>query len=93
LAEKFGVAATCPLTTGIFLRIIAENEEELRAQGSAQIAPYWRVVKDDGSLYDKFPGGIAAQAERLAAEGVSIIPVRHKPRVDGLDRYLAKEFR
>ena len=69
LAQKHMAAVTCPLTTGIFIRIAAEAAEEDRALGRTPITPYWRVVKEDGSLYDKFPGGVAKQRERLKAEG------------------------
>ena len=72
LAEDAGVKATCPLTTGIFLRIVAEAAEEQRAAGKTRVAPYWRVIKDRGELNDKFPGGAAAQAKRLRAEGLPI---------------------
>lgn len=64
---------TCPITTGIFLRIVAEAAEEERAAGGGRLAPYWRVVRDDGSLIDKLPGGTAAQARRLEAEGVHVL--------------------
>jgi alkylated DNA nucleotide flippase Atl1 len=58
LAADFSADVTCPLTTGIFIRIIAEASEEDRANGRKRVAPYWRVIKDDGSLNPKFPGGV-----------------------------------
>jgi hypothetical protein len=69
LAKKFGADVTCPLTTGIFVRIAAEAAEEDAREGKKRITPYWRVIKDDGSLNPKFPGGVEAQAERLRGEG------------------------
>ena len=83
LAGKHSVAVTCPLTTGIFIRIAAEAAEEEAGAGKVKITPYWRVVKDDGSLNPKFPGGVERQAERLRAEGHCIVPGRGKrpPRV------------
>ena len=69
LARKHQAAVTCPLTTGIFIRIAAEAAEEDRAAGRNPVTPYWRVVKEDGSLYDKFPGGVQRQLEMLRAEG------------------------
>ena len=74
LAAKYAVDATCPLTTGIFVRLAAEAAEEDARAGETRITPYWRVVKDDGSLNPKFPGGVARQAERLRAEGHRIVP-------------------
>src|ERR1039457_5181258 len=55
---KNSEAPTCPLTTGIFIRIAAEAAEEDASQGKTKITPYWRVIKDDGSLNPKFPGGV-----------------------------------
>jgi|SRR5579884_2984702 len=73
LARKYAVDVTCPLVTGIFVRIAAEAAEEDAAAGKATITPYWRVVRDDGSLIPKFPGGVERQAERLRDEGHRII--------------------
>jgi len=81
LAGKFQTDTACPLTTGIFIRIAAEAAEEEARAGKTRITPYWRVVKDDGSLNPKFPGGAEAQAERLRAEGQRIDRGRKIPRV------------
>jgi hypothetical protein len=83
LAAQHMTDLTCPLTTGIFVRLAAEAAEEDAQAGKTRITPYWRVVKDDGSLNPKFPGGTARQAERLRAEGHRIVPARGKrpPRV------------
>lgn len=69
LAKDFSANVTCPLTTGIFIRIVAETAEEDLANGRKRVAPYWRVVKDDGSLNPKFPGGVEQQARHLRSEG------------------------
>lgn len=69
LAGKYGVNTACPLVTGIFVRIAAEAAEEDARAGKTRITPYWRVVKDDGSFYPKFPGGVERQAARLREEG------------------------
>jgi len=92
LARKYKVNHTCPLTTGIFVRIVAETAEEDRRAGKARITPYWRVVRDDGSLNEKFPGGPPAQARRLRAEGFSIAAGKGKkpPRVRDFQEFLAR---
>jgi hypothetical protein len=72
LAKDFKADSTCPLTTGIFVRIVAEVAEEDRRAGKKQVTPYWRVIRDDGSLNEKFPGGAKVQAARLRKEGHSI---------------------
>lgn len=83
LAAKHLADITCPLTTGIFVRIAAEAAEEDARDGKSRVTPYWRVVKDDGSLNPKFPGGVAQQAKRLRAEGHRVLPGAGKrpPRV------------
>ncbi len=83
LAAAHHADYTCPLTTGIFLRIVAEAAVEDQAAGKKNNTPYWRVVKEDGSLLDKLPGGITAQKLLLKQEGHSF--TNHKtPRVEGL---------
>jgi len=73
LANEFSADVTCPLTTGIFLRIAAEAAEEDRANGRKRVTPYWRVVKENGGLNPKFPGGEPEQARHLRREGFKII--------------------
>ncbi|MEN6337788.1 MAG: hypothetical protein ABFE01_26330 [Phycisphaerales bacterium] len=80
LAGPFKADSTCPMTTGIFLRIISEAAEEDRQAGVKTITPYWRVIKDDGSLNAKFPGGVEGHAAKLREEGHDILPgVGKKP--------------
>ena len=90
LAKDCGADYSCPLTTGIFMRIAAEAAEEDIRSGRRDIAPYWRVVRDDGSLNPKFPGGVEAQAARLAQEGHAILPSRGKaaPKVKDYQQHL-----
>jgi hypothetical protein len=91
LAESLDAESTCPLTTGIFLRIISEAAEEDRQTGKHPVTPYWRVVKDDGGLNPKFPGGVEAHARKLQAEGHEIVAGQGKkpPRVANLENVLA----
>lgn len=72
LAGDFKADTTCPITTGIFVRIVAEAAEEDLLKGKKLVTPYWRVVKNDGSLHEKFPGGIQKQAQHLKEEGFII---------------------
>jgi len=90
LAKDFDADSTCPLTTGIHIRIIAETAEEELRNGREEITPYWRVIKPDGSLNEKFPGGVEAQAARLREEGHIIEPGKGKkpPRVRDFEEYL-----
>lgn len=69
LARRFGADVTCPMTTGILLNILAGAAEEQLATGRRPVAPYWRVVEEDGSLSLKRPPGPDRQASRLRSEG------------------------
>ena len=72
LAKDARANCCCPLTTGIFLRIVAEVAEEDLKIGKKSVTPYWRVLRADGSLNERFPGGALAQAAHLEAEGHTI---------------------
>lgn len=90
LATDFNADSTCPLTTGMFIRIAAEAAEEYLQLGRDDITPYWRVIKSDGSLNEKHPGGVEAHAGRLKAEGHSIQPGTGKkpPKVQDFEKHL-----
>ena len=89
LARDHEADVTCPLTTGIFVRIVAEAAEEDRGQNKKGITPYWRVVRDDGSLNPKFPGGIDQQTRYLRAEGFSVVKSgRKQPAVKDFEQRL-----
>ena len=92
LAKDFKADSTCPLTTGIFIRIAAEVAEEDLREGKKQITPYWRVLKADGSLNEKFPGGTKAQVARLKKEGHKIQSGEGKkpPKVKDFEKSLQK---
>jgi hypothetical protein len=90
LAKDFKADSTCPLTTGILVRIVAEAAEEDSGDGKGEITPYWRVIKPDGSLNEKSPGGVESQAARLREESHAIEPGKGKkpPRVRDFERSL-----
>ena len=69
LAKEAGADVTCAMVTGMFVRIVAEAAEEDARAGKSRVTPWWRVVRDDGSLFEKLPGGPAGQATHLEAEG------------------------
>ncbi|MDP5172563.1 MAG: MGMT family protein [Bacteroidia bacterium] len=74
LAADHGADYTCPLTTGIFLRIAAEAAEEERSLGKTSPSPWWRVVRDDGAMNEKLPGHGPLQQQFLEEEGHRIVP-------------------
>lgn len=69
LAAQFGADYTCPITTGIFLRILGEAALE---ESRGDDVPVWRVVTADGACLEKIVGGPERQAQRLQAEGVTM---------------------
>ena len=69
LAEEYDADLTCPLTTGIFLRIVSEVAEDDLSEGKEEVTPYWRVLKANGTLNPKYPGGTDSQKVRLEQEG------------------------
>jgi alkylated DNA nucleotide flippase Atl1 len=89
LANRYGADFTCPLTAGIFINIAAWASE----QRDTDKTPYWRTLKSDGELNEKYPGGIDAQQKKLEAEGFTIFTKgRSKQRyyVQDFDKALAK---
>jgi hypothetical protein len=90
LARDAQANCCCPLTTGIFLRIVAEVAEEDLRSGKKDVTPYWRVVRADGSLNERFPGGVQAQANRLEEEGhiIDLKRGRKPPRVINFEQSL-----
>lgn len=92
LAKKHGATIGCPITTGIFAWIAAHASEEARTEGKKEVTPYWRTLKSEGELNEKYPGGIKAQAKHLKAEGHVIESGKGKkpPKVKDFEKYLVK---
>ncbi len=59
LAIEHMAEVTCPVTTGIFLRIVAEAANEQLEQGKSigRITPFWRVVNEKMPLAKKLTFG------------------------------------
>ena len=73
-AKLSGADFTEPITAGIFVSIAAWASY----QRSADETPYWRTLKANGELNEKYPGGIEAQRQKLEAEGHTVIQKGHK---------------
>ena len=69
----------------------ARAAEEDKAEGKKDVTPYWRTMKGKGELSEKYPGGLAEQANKLKAEGHEMeIDKAGKPkRVKGWEGKLA----
>lgn len=68
-ARQGGADFTDPITAGIFVSIAAWAS----VQRTQDPTPWWRTLKAHGELNPKYPGGIAAQREKLEAEGHTIL--------------------
>ena len=82
-AEKADADFTDPITAGIFVSIAAWASY----QRSDDETPYWRTLKANGELNEKYPGGVLNQKEKLEFEGHTII---QKGRVN--IRYYVKDY-
>jgi len=73
IAKKHKVKGCCSLTTGIFIMTAANAAEETAKQDKSLNIPYWRTLKADGFLNEKYPGGAEAQKEKLKNEGFMVM--------------------
>jgi alkylated DNA nucleotide flippase Atl1 len=88
LAQKHKVKGCCSLTTGIFIMTAANAAEEAVKAGKSMKIPYWRTLKVDGALNEKYPGGAHAQKKLLEAEGFTVVKKGSKMFVHDYGRYL-----
>lgn len=82
-AKQSGADFTEPITAGIFVSIAAWASY----QRSEDETPYWRTLKANGELNEKYPGGVLAQKEKLEQEGHTIIQKGRKNI-----RYYVKDY-
>jgi hypothetical protein len=70
LALEHEADYTCPVTTGIFLRIIAEANYEKWQKGSPidTLTPFWRVIDPNSALAEKLSFGKEFLEERILQE-------------------------
>jgi hypothetical protein len=72
LAIEYGAEVTCPLTTGIFLRIVAEAAHEELQEGKpvGKITPFWRVINEKSPAAKKLTFGTQFLKEQRTKEGI-----------------------
>ena len=73
LAKKHNADFTCQLTAGIFINVVANASKERELEGKKDLVPYWRTLKKDGELNEKYPDGIDGQKLLLELEGHIVI--------------------
>ncbi len=88
LAQKHGVKGCCSLTTGIFITTAANAVEEVRKENKDLDIPYWRTLKSDGYLNEKYPGGVESHKAMLEEEGFNIIKRGKRYQVENYQAYL-----
>ena len=91
LTKQHGVQGCCTLTTGIFIMTLANAVEEVKTSGKdseMSEIPWWRTLKMDGFLNDKYPGGQEAQKKLLEDEGFIITPRGKKYQVKDFENHL-----
>jgi len=90
IAKKHKATIGCPITCGIFAWIAANAAGEERKNGKKNITPYWRTLKSDGTLNEKYPGGLQGQKKFLEKEGQKVIKKGKKYIVADYQKYLVK---
>jgi hypothetical protein len=72
LAAEYHAEVTCPLTTGIFLRIAAEAAYEQYQNGVPlnKITPFWRVMNEKSPAAKKLTFGTEFLKEQRKKEGL-----------------------
>ena len=70
LAIEYDCDATCPVSTAIFVRVVAEAALEQLEQGAktADITPFWRVVAPGDKISSRLPIDRQWLEERRAKE-------------------------
>ena len=71
LAIKYKADKTCPVTTGIFLRIVSEASYMELKQGKEidEVTPFWRIVNPNSKLANKLECGIEFIEKQRENEG------------------------
>ena len=72
LAAEYGAEVTFPLTTGIFIRIVAEAayEEYQKGKPLNKITPFWRVINEKSPTAKKLTFGTDFLKEQRMKEGI-----------------------
>jgi len=90
IAQKHQVKGCCTLTAGIFIMTAANAAEEMKKDGKRNDIPYWRTLKANGELNEKYPGGTVAHKKLLETEGFTILQKGKKFRVENFEDFLVQ---
>ena len=72
LAKTYFANYTCPVTTGMFVRIVAEAAYEKYLEGwdIEEITPFWRVIDENSSIAKKLSFDYSFIREQRIKEGI-----------------------
>jgi len=72
LANEYGAEYTCPVTTGIFLRIVAEYgyEEIQKGKSVKEVSPFWRAIDRKSTILKKLSFDTAFISLQRLVEGL-----------------------
>lgn len=72
LAAEHHAEYTCPVTSGIFLRIVAENafDQYQKGEKTENIAPFWRMIDTKSPTAKKLACGVDFLKEMREKEGL-----------------------
>jgi alkylated DNA nucleotide flippase Atl1 len=90
IARNHSVQACCSLTTGIFIMTAANAVEEASREGKSLDISYWRTLKADGFLNEKYPGGQEAHKRLLEGEDFKVTARGKKYQVVDYEKSLMK---
>ena len=62
----------------------------MATEGKMDITPYWRTLRSNGELNEKYPGGVEVQTARLEAEGHTIDRTKKTPKVKDFEKTLVE---
>ena len=72
LAAKAKADVTCPMCTGIFVRISADAAHEEMSAGKSEVAPFWRIIPPKANIRKKLTFGDAIVDEKRREEGLAV---------------------
>jgi len=90
IAGQHDVKGCCSLTTGIFIMTAANAVEEASKEGKSLDIPYWRTLKANGFLNEKYPGGQEVHKRLLEEENFRVIARGKRYQVVDYDKHLVE---
>ena len=72
LAIENGADFTCPMTTGIFLKIVAEYNYEKLNQKRVDICPFWRIIDPNSKFSERLSFDKNLIVSKRNKEGISV---------------------